>query len=289
MPLDAAPPHRDLLLRTLRPVLAELSADAVTFGRTAAYLWGVDLYPRGIKVTRTRLHVAVPPSVGRPARQGVLPHRELVPERDRTLFQGVRVTTPVRTALDVTDGAPCLYTATATLDRFLALGLVRRDQVRAALPHHPRGARSRLRSAVRLSDPGSQSPAESWARVLLCRARLPRPLTQCPVETEQGRFHADLGWPDYRVAVEYDSAAHHSTPWQRARDRLRREAMEGAGWEVVSIGMHDLQRRPARLLRRVRGSLLERGWNPSSVDRNRIRWLIGRIESRPPRLVRGET
>ena len=285
-PLGAPPPDRDLLLGVLRPVLAELSVDAVAFGRTAAYLWGVDVHPRGIRATRTRLHVAVPPGVEKVSRHAVVPHRELLPPSDRTLVAGVRVTTPARTALDVAHGAESLYGATAALDRFLALGLVDPQGLSEALSRHPRGARPRMRRAVDLSDPGSHSPAESWTRVMVCGARLPRPRTQCPVETVQGLFHADLGWPDHRVAVEYDSAAHHCARHERARDRLRHRAMADAGWLVVSIGVHDLQRRPARLLRRLRDALFERGWDPPRAERERIRWAIRRLESRPPRLVR---
>ena len=285
MPLGTPPPDRELLSGVLRPVLAELSGDAFAFGRTAAYLWGVGLYPRGTRVTRTRLHVAVPAGVEKVSRHSVIPHRELLAPADRALLRGVRLTTPARTALDVAHRAENLYGATAALDRFLALGLVDPQGLGAALSRHPRGARPRLRRAVYLSDPGGRSPAESWTRVMVCASRLPRPRTQCPVETAQGLFHADLGWPEHRVAVEYDSAAHHSARHERARDRVRYRAMADAGWLVVSIGVHDLQRRPARLMRRLRDALLARGWNPTRAERERIRWAIRRLETRPPRPV----
>jgi very-short-patch-repair endonuclease len=283
-PLTGPPPDHDLLLRTLRPVLAQLSPDAVAFGRTAAYVWGVDLHPQGTSVTRNRLHVAVPPGVEGAARAGVIAHRERLPEAERTRVRGVRVTTRARTALDVAVQSTSLYAATAALDRFLALGLTSEERLRAAALTHPRRSQRQLRRALGLADGRSQSPAESWTRVLLHQVDLPRAVPQCSVSTMEGDFRVDLGWPAYRVAVEYDSAEHHSLPIDRARDRLRYRAMEEAGWIVISIGVYDLCARPAGFLRGVMGALTERGWS-GTPERTAGAWRsIRRIERHPPRL-----
>lgn len=283
-PLNGLPPDHDLLLRTLRPVLAHLSPDAVAFGRTAAYVWGVDLHPRGTEVTRNRLHVAVPPGVTGAARYGVRPHRERVPCSARTLVQGVRVTTPPRTALDVAAGASSLYTATAALDRFLSLRLTSRAELLAAALNHPRSRQRQMPRALRLADPRSQSPAESWARVLLYEAGLPRAQLQCPVPSAQGLLHADLGWPQYRVAVACVSAEHPSARHERARDRLRYAAMAEAGWTVLAIGVYDIRARPAGFLRRVLAALNEHGWEGSPGQRQQVLDALRRLEDRPPRL-----
>lgn len=286
-PLTGPPPDHDLLLRTLRPVLAHLSADAVAFGLTAAYVWGVDLYPRGTAVTRNRLHVAVPPGIEGAARAGVVPHRERVPASARTRVQGVRVTAPARTALDVAAGASSLYSATAALDRFLSLRLTTEERLRAAVLTHPRRTQRRLRQALRLTDPRSQSSAESWARVLLHQADLPKAQPQCPVLSGQGLFHADLGWAPYRVAVEYDSAEHPSSRHELARNELRYKAMEEAGWLVISIGVYDLCAHPAGLLRQVLAALTDRGWSGPPERVEGIWRAIHRFERQPPRLGGG--
>ncbi len=197
------------------------------------------------------------------------------------------MTAPARTALDLAAEAGCPYRATAVLDRFLARGALRRGRLLSTLRRHPRSSLPGLALAVGLSDGGSGSPAESRVRVLLYRAGLPRPVTQCRIETARGRFHADLGWPDQRVALEYDSAEHHSSRVERERDRRRYSAMTDAGWEVVSIGMHDLRTHPERLLRRVRDLLLDRGWRPSPTARERVERAVRRIERDPPRLDEG--
>lgn len=250
-------------------------------------MWGVDLHPRGTAVTRNRLHVAVPPGVEGAARAGVIAHRECVPASARTRVQGVRVTTRARTALDVAATAPTLYSATAALDRFLSLRLVTEERLFAAVLTHPRRTQGQLKRALRLADPRSQSPGESWTRVLLRQAHLPKARPQCQVYSGQGLFHADLGWPAYRVAVEYDSAEHHSSRHDRARDELRYRAMEEAGWLVVSIGVYDLCAHPAGFLRRVLAALTDRGWSGPPDRMEGIRRAIRHFERQPPRLGEG--
>ncbi|MFE9242436.1 endonuclease domain-containing protein [Nocardiopsis sp. NPDC006938] len=120
--------------------------------------------------------------------------------------------------------------------------------------------------------------------MLLDQAGLPRPLPQCPVPTVEGDFRADLGWPAYRVAVEYDSAAHHSLPADRARDRFRHGAMRAEGWTVIPIGVHDLCARPAAFLRELVAALTEGGWSASPERTARVWRAVHGVERRPPRL-----
>jgi hypothetical protein len=278
-------PDRSLLLRTLVPVLGLLSADAVACDITAAYVWGVDAYPRGTRVTRTRLHVAVPKGVRRVSTQAVVAHHEPVPPHERVEVEGARVTAPARTAADIAARAPSLFLATSRLDTFLARGLVHRHELVAATRgRRPARQLARLRSAVRLCSGLSHSPAESWARVLVQLARLPAPEPQCPVSTREGVFHTDLGWPRYRLALEYDSREHHDDPRTRALDRYRYTAMADEGWRIVSIGVHDLCVHPGRLLHRLFDELAARGWSCSPENEQALRRDFDRFERKPPRL-----
>ncbi|WP_017569986.1 hypothetical protein [Nocardiopsis halotolerans] len=277
-------PDRSLLLRTLLPIVGPLSSEAVVCDVTASYVWGVDLHPAGTRATRTRPHVAVPRGV-RTSGVPVVTHHEPVPTGDRTEVEGVRLTTPVRTAADVAARAPSVFMATARLDAFLSRGLV----TRADLVHATRRPRSqrqlrRLRTALRYSSELSQSPAESWTRVLVLEAHLPPPVPQCPVATDEGLFHADLGWPDQRVALEYDSMEFHSSTVALASDRVRYAAMRAQGWEVISASVHDLQLRPGRLLRRVLHTLSRQGWVCPADHLGRVRERVRAYELDPPRL-----
>ncbi|WP_121187004.1 hypothetical protein [Nocardiopsis sp. Huas11] len=280
---DDALPDRSLLLRTLVPVLGLLCPDAVACDITAAYVWGVDAYPHGTRVTRTRLHVAVPRGVRRVATQAVVAHHEPVPPHERVEVEGARITAPARTAADIAARAPSLFLATSRLDMFLSRGLVHRHElVAAARRRRPSGQNARLRAALRLSSGLSHSPAESWARVLVRSTRLPPPEPQCPVPTREGVFHADLGWPRYRLALEYDSREHHADPRARALDRYA--AMADEGWGVVPIGIHDLCAQPGRLLRRLQDELTARGWSCSREDAQALRRDVLRFDRHPPRL-----
>ena len=59
------------------------------------------------------------------------------------------------------------------------------------------------------STAGAQSPKETWLRLVLIQAGLPRPQTQIPVYDEFGEVIAylDMGWEDVKVAVEYDGSS----------------------------------------------------------------------------------
>ncbi|OOC52862.1 MULTISPECIES: hypothetical protein [Nocardiopsis] len=281
---EQALPDRSLLLRTLAPVVGPISPDAVVCDVTASYVWGVDLYPAGTRATRTRPHVSVPRGV-RTSGAPVVTHRDPVPAADRTEVEGVRITTPARTAADVAARAPSVFVATARLDAFLSRGLVtRRDLVGAT--HRPRSGQRlrRLRTALRYSSELSRSPGESWTRALVLEAHLPRPVSQCPVATDEGLFHADLGWPDQKVALEYDSLEFHSSAPARAGDRIRYAAMWARGWEVVPVSVYDLRYRPERLLRRLLDTLVRRGWSCPPWRLQRVRDRVRAYERNPPRL-----
>jgi hypothetical protein len=52
----------------------------------------------------------------------------------------------------------------------------------------------------------AESPKETWLRLLLVRNGYPRPRTQIPVLSPDGRhwYYLDMGWEDRMLAVEYD-------------------------------------------------------------------------------------
>ncbi|CAL9421655.1 hypothetical protein SUDANB121_01881 [Nocardiopsis dassonvillei] len=276
-------PDRELLLRTLRPIVPVLPPDAVVRDLTAAYLWGVDLTAPEERITRLPPRVALPP--GTPLRgMPVAVRREVVPSADRVAVEGLPVTSVERTAAEVAARAPSLPMATARLDAFLARGLVAPSGV---LGHRGlfTGSRfKRLCTAVEYASPLSRSPAESRLWAVVRQAGLPPPVVQCPVPVHRRVFHADLGWPRYRVAVEYDSLRYHSGPLRAGRDRARYTLMRAAGWEVVPATIHLLQCHTADLLLRIRDVLERRGWACAPEQRERVRRNIRRFGRRQPRL-----
>jgi hypothetical protein len=123
---------------------------------------------------------------------------------------------------------------------------------------HP-GARGlrQLETALDLVDSGAQSPRESYLRLLIVDAGLPRPQTQIPVLGADGLpvAYLDLGWEDYMVAVEYDGDQHRVDRRQYVKDIWRLESLERMSWVIVRVVAED---HPADILRRIRRALESR-------------------------------
>ncbi|MFZ3268892.1 MAG: hypothetical protein WA285_09735 [Mycobacterium sp.] len=188
---------------------------------------------------------------------GIQTHRDRIDQDEIDLVVGVPVTSPVRTVLDFGCWYPTM-TAVAGID-----ALARAVEIKAAdvelLAHRYVGRRGirRARQAVDLFDPGAQSPKESWLRVVLIQAGLPKPQTQIPVLNEFGSAVAylDMGWEDVKVAVEYDGEQHRSDRRQYIWDVRRLEMLERLGWIIIRVLAGD---RPAEIVGRVRSALARR-------------------------------
>ncbi len=175
--------------------------------------------------------------------------RSLEPD-EYGLVTGLRVTTPQRTAFDIGRRKP-MGAAIAHLDALMRATGIKVDEVFDIADRH-RGARGlrQLETALGLADAGSQSPKETWLRLLLIEAGLPRPTTQIPVITSDGTtYYLDMGWEDLMVAAEYDGEQHRVDTRQYRKDIRRREAIDRLGWIVIRVIAGD---RPAGIVVRVR-------------------------------------
>lgn len=187
----------------------------------------------------------------RPPR-GVLTRRDVLLDREFTTIAGMPVTTPARTAFDL-GRRESLRVAVARLDALARATGLKPDAVMAVADRHPgtRGLRQ-LETAVELVDAGAQSPRETYLRLLLVEAGLPRPHTQIPVITDDETYFLDMGWEDVMVAVEYDGEQHRSDLLQYRKDIRRLEKLERIGWIVIRVVAGD---HPADIVRRVRCAL----------------------------------
>ena len=188
---------------------------------------------------------------------GIQTRGDRLEEDETEVVAGVPVTSPARTALDLGCWYP-IVTAVAAID-----ALARVTDIKAAdvelLAQRYKGRRgiARARQAAGLFDAGAQSPKESWLRVVLTQAGLPRPQTQIPVSDEFGEVigYLDMGWEDVKVAVEYDGEQHRSDRRQYTWDIRRLEMLERRGWIVIRVVAGD---RPGDIVRRVRSALARR-------------------------------
>lgn len=176
-------------------------------------------------------------------------------------LRGLPVTTPARTAFDL--GRRLEFTtAVQRIDALMQATDVKVDDVYAVMAQHGgvRGLKQ-LSAVLELVDGGSESPYESLTRIMLVRNGFPRPETQIRVCDDDGFVVArlDMGWPEYRVGVDFDGAHHWTDPRQRSKDVERYARLPELGWIDVRVTSSMLHNNPRVFLDRVGSALLARG------------------------------
>jgi hypothetical protein len=256
LPQSVATRHRLLV----RATLSGFRRWSVVSHQSAAVLLGLPLWGVGLD----RVHVTRRPPAWSDRSAVLRVHVARLQEDEIVEVDGVPVTSPVRTALDLARSLP-FETAVVVLDAALRRGTVQPELVRERLfdiAGTP-GSRSAAR-AVRFADGRSESVGESRSRVLLHALGLPPSAVQFPVIGADGSFLArtDFAWEDRRVVGEFDGRVKYGRllrPGQEAGDvvfeeKRREDAIRNEGWGAVRWVWSDLGRRD-RLADRVRRAL----------------------------------
>ena len=185
---------------------------------------------------------------GTPGRVVMLRRRRAALSGDDVVAVGdVVVTGPMRTAVDCAFDLPARESITV-LDSAMRV-LVQPDRrrpreaagrwsdVRAELLDRvgaQRGRRGavRARAVAAIASPLSESPGESVLRWQAAAYGLPAPVEQCRVEARSlGRsFFLDLGWPELRIAFEYDGRDKYGTTGTTWEEKERQDAVTAQGW-----------------------------------------------------------
>lgn len=246
---DVYLPNDVQLTGALRARAAWLSSGATLCGVSAAAVYGTKW-----------LDGAAPAEILRPDRHcqpGMIAHSYRVLDDEICWAASLPVTTPARTAFDI-GRSRAVEPAVLLLDALFAATGVSVGEVRAVADRWPkiRGVR-RIRSALELVDAASESPQESRLRLVLVRGGLPTP--ECQIRFPALRIRVDMGWREWKVAVEYDGVQHWNDPRQRSWDIERIALLEAAGWTVVRVSASML-RRPEAIVERVRSKLRAAGY-----------------------------
>jgi len=191
---------------------------------------------------------------------GLTVHTGDVADAETCRIGGIRCTTAARTAFDLGRTLPAAD-AVPILDALMNATHTKIVDVLAiadARPRH-RGVR-RLRAVLASCDPGADSPRETRLRMLLVSAGLPALDTQIEFRDRYGApfIRVDMGWREWRVAVEYDGVQHWSNRRQRSWDIDRLAIMESMGWAVVRVSSEMLDR-PDAVVERVTAKLRAAG------------------------------
>jgi hypothetical protein len=175
--------------------------------------------------------------IGRARRRqaGVIVREERIRADESMPLGDLLVTTPERTALDVARHLP-RGEAVAHLDALAAATGIKPADVLTLADRYPgaRGVR-RARAVAPLTDPGAQSPRESWLRLLLIDAGYPRPVTQIPVSDGYTTAFVDLGWDGPKIGLEYEGGHHQTERRQFVRDIGRHDMLEELGWLIIRV------------------------------------------------------
>lgn len=245
--------YRDVYLRRdveltahLRARAAWLSTGATLCGISAAAAYGTKW-----------LDASMPAEVIRAERHSpsgmVIRSWKLLPD-EVCLVASMAATTPARTAFDIGRLHP---QPVPILDALLNATGIKPGEVSALADRHPghRGV-ARLRRSLDVVDGGAESPQESRLRLVLVEGGLPVPETQ--IQFSDLRIRVDMGWREWKVAVEYDGVQHWSDRRQRSWDIDRIALLEAAGWGVIRVSA-EMMSRPHVIVERVRAKLRAAG------------------------------
>lgn len=230
--------------RWMAAVLAA-GAGAVLSHRSAAALWGIR------ESSSAKIEVTAPRERRRP---GVTVRRAKLRADEVTTHDGIPVTTPARTLLDlaaVLDEHPLARAA----ERAEALRLGSPTSLSDLVDRYPR--RNGTKNLKRLIDEGRVVETDLRSRIerrfltLLDAENLPRPLVNEPL----GPFTPDFRWTDERLIIELDGFETHGTRAAFERDRARDRALTAAGWRVVRITKRQLESKPESVAAELRALL----------------------------------
>lgn len=158
------------------------------------------------------------------------------------VMNGIRVTTPARTAVDLACRYP-IGKAVAALDALARATQLKTADVDFLIERHKgrRGIR-RARTAVDLVDPGAESPQETWLRLVAIRNGFPHRRRRFRYD-EFGVLVAvlDMGWEGLKIALDYEGE-HHRIDRRRFNHDIRRaETVAESGWLDIRVTAEDTE------------------------------------------------
>lgn len=65
----------------------------------------------------------------------------------------------------------------------------------------------------------------------------------------------DMGWPEWKVGVQYDGIQHWTDPKQRTRDIDQNVEYQELGWRIIRVGADLLRYRQGTIIARTREAL----------------------------------
>jgi very-short-patch-repair endonuclease len=182
--------------------------------------------------------------------------------RDLRGFDGMSITTPVRTVFDLA-GSLSSNRFEHVLDEARRRHLVAERPLRELLDRCARQGRSGVKRMRRVLNSGELqlpvpgSPFERNFIQFLDRRSLPEAQRQFVIEDQAGAFVArvDFAYPSLKVAVECDGRKHHFGVDDWERDTARNSRLAALGWLVIHVSWHMLVHEPDEVERLIRNAI----------------------------------
>jgi len=187
---------------------------------------------------------------------GLTAHRtRILPRADRRTKDGVPVTAPARTLIDLA-AVLTEYGLERALDEALMRRLLRERDLRSAIDRsRNRAGAGRLRALIGegLGKGATRSEAERLFRRIVRAAELPAPEFNQPV----GPYTPDALWREHRLVVELDSYRFHGARVPFETDRVRDADL--TAYKVLRFTWRRLTRHPEAVAATVARELAIRG------------------------------
>ena len=216
-------------------------------------------------------HLIRPEGAAHLDRPHVIVHRMKLYSDEVTTVDGIPVTTPERTWLDMAEiltldelvvmGDSCVRVPRENFEgRDLPLCSIT-DLQRMIDRHKGKRGLRKAKEAIRLVRVGSDSPQETLLRLAMVRAGLPEPELNVPVILEDGTRHhePDLSYRKYRIGIEYEGE-HHGKERQIVRDIDRSERYAALGWTEIRISKRHMLNDAKPAVAKIRAALIQAGW-----------------------------
>ena len=225
------------------------------------------------KGTPEMFHIIRPEGAAHLNRPHVVVHRMKLHDDEITTVDGIPVTTPERTWLDMAElltvdevvamGDSCVRVPRPDLEGRDAPHCTISDLQRMIDRHKGKRGIRKAKEAIKLIRVGADSPQETMLRLAIVRAGLPEPGLNRPIITADGARHhePDLSYPKYRIGIEYEGE-HHGDDEQIVRDIARSERYAALGWTEVRISKRHMHNDAKAAVAKVRAALLQAGWRP---------------------------
>lgn len=184
--------------------------------------------------------------------------------------EGYDVTTVARTAVDLAAGLP-LPEALVLLDgaaRRICEAMVtiarRRDYANPRLAGAARellgeAARARrpagLSTAITLTEPLRESPAESLTAGHLYLSGLPVPQFQATIPSPSGPLYPDFYWPEHNLVGEVDGKSKYVDPAEIVREKRREQLLRDLGYRIVRWLAIEIMTSPEIVVARIARAL----------------------------------